>query len=332
MVAVTVLLAAVMLTLVLAIVDPGQISASGVMSVSEIGGDEYELQVVALTFSVSAQDARLVVNGEVPPRGLDSYPRSSPYQSKDASFVFSSSGESPLSAIGSGTVLLLSLDEAMRGEEVRVSLQSGNGAVIAGISFIASGTGTVQSIDLGGAGGANGADASGFPLVLTASEEQYVTVPRDNIPAPEERIKISAKVKLSSPPEDQASWATIININGDIGYRLQLSGAATDNRHFEFGAGGSGDWIRSEGVPAIKAGIWYEVWSILDFEDRTMSIWVSNDAGIMVEAGSRDYGRDALPNMGGGDWFIGGHGRADIEEGNERYFDGEIAWIDVQVS
>ena len=220
------------------------------------------------------------------------------------------------------------MSDSLRGSVITVQLMKQNGAVMASTKFfVADGTSGETNIDMSEATWKNGTPAT-FPLVFVASDNDHVTLPHNTITPPTKYFNVSCRIMLNSPPSSQDNWATIINLNGDNGYRLQLSGSG--NNWFEFGA--RNYWARSDGVQMgtpvpVKEGVEYQIWGVFDFELRKVSIWVNatDDINTMVLAGIRDYNRNEMP-IYQGDWRLGDRSF------NDRSFDGVVYWLNVETS
>ncbi len=327
MVAITVMISGVLLVLVLGMMNPDGVSPTGVLDVKKDAqvDDRFEISIKAMTFSIPAEEAFLTVNGQKPIRALNSYPVSSPYSGNGFTF---NTGQTSLSQIGTGSRFYLDMSDSLRGSVITVQLMKQNGAVMAStMFFVADGNSGQTTIDLSDATWKNNTSAT-FPLVFVASDNERVTLPHNAIAPPTKYFNVSCKIKLNSPPSSQDNWATIINLNGDNGYRLQLSGSG--NNYFEFGA--RNYWVRSDGnqvgTPVeVKEGVEYQIWGVFDFELRKVSIWVnaSGDINTMVLAGIKDYNRNEMP-IYQGDWNLGARGF------NDRYFDGVVYWLNVETA
>jgi len=329
MVAVTVVISGVLLVLVLGMMDTEGVSPTGVLDVKKISDEDiFEVSVKAMTFSISADEAYLAVNGQKSLRALDSYPANKPYSGNGFTY---NTGPTSLSQVGTGTKVYLDISESLRGSVITVQLMRQNGAVMGSISFFDSSQTQAgeETIDMSDATWKND-DPASFPLEFSSADKQHVSIPQGDIEPPTRYFNVTCEVELNLPPSEQQNWATIININGDRGYRLQLSGTSNDNRWFEFGAG-SGNWIRSDGTGGgtateIKEGVRYQVWGVMDFELKKVSIWVNatDDKDTMVLNGMKNYGDDDLPERGSANWHIGSTST------DGRHFDGVVHWLNVE--
>ncbi len=332
MVAITVMVSGVLLVLVLGMMDPEGVSPTGVLDVKKDGqvDDRFEISIKAMTFSIPAEEAFLTVNGQKPIRALDSYPASKPFSGNGFTF---NTGQTSLTQIGTGSRFYLDMSDSLRGSVITVQLMKQNGAVMASIKFFDNSNNLAErpTIEMSGATYKND-DPANFPLEFVGADRQHVRIPQSDIGTVTRYFNVTCEVELNSPPSQQQSWATIININGDNGYRLQLSGTKDNNKHFEFGAGTGSNWVRSDGTGGgvateIREGVRYQVWGVLDFELKKVSIWVNaTDGSTMVLAGIKDYNRDILPNIGSADWHLGSTST------DARHFDGTVHWLNVETS
>ena len=333
LVAVTIVLSGVLLVLVMSMMDTEGVSPTGILDVkkSSHGENTYEISIRAMTFSIPADDAFLAVNGDRSIRSVDSHTEDYPYTGHGFEYH---AGQSPPSQIGTGSRLYLEVKGSLLGSVISLQLQKQNGAVIASTKFFDA-RAAGGSIWMGGAEWGNG-DAASFPLVFDGGS--HVTVPRDNIADPTRYLNVSVELMLTTSPSDQDPWATIININGDRGYRLQLSGdrdGPNNNQWFQFGASGwvsaTPNRINSDGTGGgtpveVHEGVRYQVWGVMDFDLKEISIWVNatGDTDTMVLAGIKDYDNPDMPNIGDLNWFLGDRGSLD------RSFEGEIYWLNVE--
>lgn len=329
MVAITVVISGVLLILVLNIIDQDNISPTGVMEVEKLSDDPdiYSIRVKIMTFKLPSNDLKFSVNDETTFFTLDRYPASKPYQGQGFKI---NAGDTVPNDIGTGAVFNLEITGIDRGERIKAELVRSNGVVIASVTFVDPKEVVRPTLDLTGIEYNDGQQAE-YPLVFDMEEEQFIRVPQSNVPEVTRYLKISVELILDKPPAEQSSWASIVNINGDRGYRLQLSGESNGNQWFEFGANNS--WVRSDGTGGgveaiVKENIVYEVWGIFDFEKREVSVWVnSTDGETMVMAGIRNYNSENLPNIGSGDWYLGTWGTSVPTRG---FIDGTINWINVE--
>jgi len=320
MVAITVVMSSVLVVMVFGMIensDPAPLAILDVKPVFNVE-DGYEVFVKAMTFSLSTSQIVLSINGEKSQSTLDGHSPSNPFQGQS----FSCHPVTQSSTFGTGSTLRLNIEPALRGSEVSLQLLRQDGALIGRISFNTLGESQQSTLNMTGAKWNNNENAV-FPLVFDSSERRFVTIPRDNIDTPVTYLRIEAKVVLHSPSNQQIAHATIVNINGDNGYRLQISSG-----YFTFGAGGSSNWVRSNGMGSAphsvypQANVMYTVWGVMDFEASSISVWVNNTEGIMVKAGERT-GVTGLPNMGLRDWTIGAWWD------NQRYFHGEVHSVNI---
>ncbi len=325
MVAVTVLISGVLLVLVLNLMEPDDVSPSGVMDVSPTGEDSYGLSVIAMTFSIDSTKVKLSVNGIEPPGSVSSYTVANPFT--HGLFSYSIQGQQQPATIGTGSGFLLTLDQSLRGETVRVTMMTISGAVIADVAFIALGEPPLSTIPMGNAEFSDGSPAD-FPLQFVRGDGDYVTVPQSDIGTIDESVQkviVNATVTLGLPPSEQARWASIVNLNGNDGIRLQLSGVMVDevlvNDNFEFGT--SGGFVRSD---AIREGVEYTVRGEVDIAEGKVRIFVNNTHGVMVMHGERDSGApEAL-----GDWHLGAFNQFGQQQ-YSRHFDGEISRVAIEI-
>lgn len=319
MVAITVVMSSILVIMVFGMIentDPAPLAILDVKPLPSVE-DGYEVFVKAMTFSLSTEKIVLSINGETSQSTLDSHSQSNPFQGQS----FSCHPITQSSIFGTGSTLRLDIEPALRGSEVSIQLLMQNGALIGSISFNTLGESQESSLDMTGAKWNNNENAA-FPLVFDSSERRFVTIPRDNIDTPVTYLRIEAVVVLHSPPNQQMAHASIVNINGDSGYRLQISAG-----YFTFGTG-SGGFVRSNGMGGAplnvppQANVVYTVWGVIDIEASSISVWVNNTEGIMVKAGEKT-GVTGLPNMGARDWTIGAWWN------EQRYFHGEVKSLNI---
>lgn len=322
MVAVTVVLSAVLLVMVMAMMDGSDPTPVAVLDVKASSSDgEYEISVKAITFRIPGDQVKIRVNGDESPNPLSQY---SPQNGHDG-LSYSWTPAMDTSQLARGLIIELRLTQSMEGSSVKFDFVRTNGALIGSINFHPSSQAPPSIIDMDNATWENG-DPAGFPLVFDSSEQSFVTVPRNNVEDPATYLRIEAVVELHSPPSEQIPHAAILNIDGDTGYRLQIS-----SEYFTFGMTHSQYFVRSNGwgdAPYYlypQADVKYTVWCIADLDSNTMSIWVNNTEGLMVMAGERSDLTD-LPDLRiDRDWTIGAW------HNDERYFHGKVHSLDIVV-
>lgn len=320
MVAVTVVISAVLLVMVFAMIDDSEPTPTAILDVRPVPQEEdgYEIFVKAMTFSISADQVVVRINGETSPNTLDRQSQANPFTGQS----FSVHPVTVTSAFGTGSTLRLDVGPSLRGSEVSIQLLRLNGASIGTLNFNTFGEAQQSRLDLTGAKW-NNDDSASFPLVFDSSERAFVTIPRDNTETPVTYLRLEAVVELHSPPRQQMAHASIVNINGDNGYRLQIS-----SEYFTFGTGTSSNWVRSNGMGGASHSVYpqehvvYTVWGVIDTEESAISIWVNNTEGVMVKTGERT-GVTGLPDMGARDWTIGAWWN------EQRYFHGKVHSVDI---
>ena len=333
MVAITVVLSAVLMVMVMGFMNPVEATPMGYFSQVEDKGDNgYHLTLGALTSSFQLTQARLEVNGVSSAFSLDNHSSfSSRYQSPDGKIQYYAQGRMD-GSFGTGDKVVVLLHPSMQGSTVDVRLVfASSGFTIARTTFIVVGA-FDTSINLSAAVPKNGAVAA-FPLILTSNQQQSLSLPQSSIGPIGQNFTVTATVTLGLPPEQQTGWASIFNSNQDNGFRLQLSGSDNGNRYFEFGT--KAGWVRSDGtgVPGngiqIVAGTQYTVMGVYSMSDRTVQIFVNNSQGVMVLMGQKTVS-DSVPTLGSSGWHIGGNGNGAVA--NARFFDGTIHSLSVSIS
>ncbi|MEI6796955.1 MAG: LamG-like jellyroll fold domain-containing protein [Methanomassiliicoccales archaeon] len=184
--------------------------------------------------------------------------------------------------------------------------------------------------------------AISWPLVLNLPNQQGLLLPSNASLQPVQSLTIEAKFMLDLPAIEQTSWSSLLDKNGDNGYRLQLSGSSTDNRWIEFALGNSQAWIRSNGMRSfsevnslvsgnfnvvLRSGVWYTVVATYDISVGKMQLYVNNTAGVLQLAGEMPYANAFSINSS--PLYIGAYGVSSPTRG---YFDGTIQYIAVKAT
>jgi len=334
MVAITVVLAAVMMVMVMGFMNPVSAVYMGFFSdVEDKGAGEYRLTLGPVTSSIPLGEAKLRVNGVTSLLTLDNYNSSgnrfSTTDGKIQFYVYSQTGDG---RFGTGNQIALFLHSSFAGTFVNVALvHHPGGSAIAFTSFMGPSFGD-GNINLDGATSRGGA-VPGFPLTLDSAFSQSVSVPQNTIPAVQNSFTVLTKVKLNTAPALQTSWATILNCNADNGYRLQLSGSTYGNSHFEFG--NRGGWVRSDGMGvggtgiSIMANVTYTVMGVYNVSENMIKLYVNNSDGLLVLTGQKTLSSSPT-TLGSSSWHLGGAGTSDTTNG--RHFNGVIYSLKITVT
>ncbi len=333
MVAVTVVISAVLFVLVLAIADVGDIAPDGVLRVESVDEDTYHISVRAVTFSISGDSVRFVINNIEPPSTLNSYTRASPFVTPDGLISYSSPGNTPLNVINKGSYIILELDESLRQTVVKVALVSTQGKVIAQTSFVATGTLPSGPVDppadpavIPGAQG-SGVDVTSFPLVFAAGD-RYVTVPQSTYGPVQDYLRISIGIKFQTTP---TPGTNILSINANDGFSLRTERSGGNDRLL-FSAKDTS--VRSNGAGGgiamtVQSGIDYDVICIYDRSLGVLQIFISDDGEPPVLRGSVSYS-STPPQLGVSDWFLGAGNDGTGPTGP--YFRGQINHLSIMTS